>query len=42
MPSPTGRAPAVDVEAGLLALRVVEAAHRSSALGRRVTLSEIG
>ena len=35
-------APAVDVEAGLLALRVVEAAQRSSALGRRVTLSEIG
>jgi len=33
-------APAVDVEAGLLALRVVEAAQRSSALGRRVTLSE--
>jgi UDP-N-acetylglucosamine 3-dehydrogenase len=35
-------APAVDVEAGLLALRVVAAAQRSSALGRRVTLSEIG
>ena len=35
-------APAVDVEAGLLALGVVEAAQRSSALGRRVTLSEIG
>jgi UDP-N-acetylglucosamine 3-dehydrogenase len=34
--------PAVDVEAGLLALGVVEAAQRSSALGRRVTLSEIG
>jgi predicted dehydrogenase len=34
-------APAVDVEAGLLALCVVEAAQRSSALGRRVTLSEI-
>lgn len=33
--------PAVDVEAGLLALRVVEAAQRSSALGRRVELSEI-
>jgi len=35
-------APVVDVEAGLLALGVVEAAQRSSALGRRVTLSEIG
>ena len=35
-------APAVDVVAGLLALGVVEAAQRSSALGRRVTLSEIG
>jgi UDP-N-acetylglucosamine 3-dehydrogenase len=34
--------PAVDVGAGLLALRVVEAAQRSSALGRRVPLSEIG
>ena len=34
-------APAVDVEAGLTALRVVEAAQRSSALGRRVRLSEI-
>ena len=32
---------AVDVEAGLLALRVVDAAQRSSLLGRRVTLSEI-
>jgi UDP-N-acetylglucosamine 3-dehydrogenase len=30
--------PAVDVEAGLAALRIVEAAQRSSALGRRVTL----
>jgi len=36
-----GGRPAVDVEAGLLALRTVEAARRSSALGRRVTLSEI-
>jgi len=35
-------APAVDVEAGVLALKVVEAAHRSSELGRRVELSEIG
>ena len=34
-------APAVDVEAGLLALRVVEAAHRSSRLGRRILLSEL-
>jgi predicted dehydrogenase len=34
-------ASAVDVEAGLTALRVVEAAQRSSALGRRVALSEI-
>lgn len=33
--------PAVAVGAGLLALRTVEAARRSSALGRRVTLSEI-
>jgi hypothetical protein len=32
----------VDVEAGVLALKVVEAAHRSSELGRRVALSEIG
>jgi len=32
----------VDVEAGLLALRTVEAAQRSSALGRRVTLAELG
>jgi len=30
--------PAVDVEAGLTALRVVEAAHESSRLGRRVLL----
>lgn len=36
------RSPAVDVEAGLLALRVVEAAQLSSRLGRRVTLDEIG
>ena len=35
-------APAVDVEAGLLALRVVEAARRSSELRRRVELSEVG
>jgi predicted dehydrogenase len=34
-------APAVDVEAGLLALRVVEAAQQSSKLGRRVLLSEL-
>jgi UDP-N-acetylglucosamine 3-dehydrogenase len=34
--------PAVDIEAGLVALRIVEAAQRSSALGRRVTLEEIG
>ena len=33
--------PAVDVGAGLLALRVVEAAQRSASLGRRVTLAEI-
>jgi predicted dehydrogenase len=33
--------PAVDVEAGLLALRVVEAAQRSSEIGRRVALAEI-
>ncbi len=33
--------PAVDVEAGWLALRVVEAAHQSSKLGRRVLLSEL-
>lgn len=34
--------PAVDAEAGLLALRTVEAARRSSELGRRVTLAELG
>ena len=34
-------APAVDVDAGLLALRVVEAAHQSSKAGRRVLLSEV-
>jgi UDP-N-acetylglucosamine 3-dehydrogenase len=34
--------PAVDVEAGLAALRVVEAAQRSSALGRKVALTELG
>ena len=34
-------APSVDVEAGVLALRVVEAAHLSSKLGRRVLLSEV-
>ena len=34
--------PAVDVQAGLAALRTVEAAQRSSTLGRRVTLAEIG
>ena len=33
--------PAVDVHAGLEALRVVEAAQRSSSLGRRVTLAEL-
>jgi len=33
--------PAVGVESGLLALRTVAAAQRSSALGRRVTLAEI-
>ena len=33
--------PAVDVDAGILALRVVEAAQRASALGRRVTLAEL-
>jgi UDP-N-acetylglucosamine 3-dehydrogenase len=33
--------PAVDVQAGLAALRTVEAAQRSSALGRRVTLAEL-
>jgi len=34
--------PAVDVGAGLLAIRIVEAARRSSELGRRVPLDEIG
>ena len=34
--------PVVDADAGLLALRTVEAARRSSDLGRRVTLEEIG
>ena len=33
--------PVVDVQAGLAALRVVEAAQRASALGRRVTLAEL-
>ena len=33
--------PAVDVQAGLDALRTVEAAQRSSSLGRRVTLAEL-
>ncbi|MGH7368067.1 MAG: Gfo/Idh/MocA family protein [Candidatus Rokuibacteriota bacterium] len=33
--------PAVDVEASLAAMRTVEAAQRSSSLGRRVTLSEL-
>ncbi|MEX2221562.1 MAG: Gfo/Idh/MocA family oxidoreductase [Candidatus Rokuibacteriota bacterium] len=33
--------PVVDVEAGLAALRTVEAAQRASALGRRVTLAEL-
>ena len=33
--------PAVDVDAGLLALRCVEAAQHSSRLGRRVTLDEL-
>jgi UDP-N-acetylglucosamine 3-dehydrogenase len=33
--------PAVDAQAGLLTLRTVEAARRSSELGRRVTLSEL-
>jgi predicted dehydrogenase len=37
----TGGAPPVDVAAGLTALEVVEAARRSSALGRRVTLAEL-
>lgn len=34
--------PPVDVEAGLVALRTVEAAQRSAVLGRRVTLAELG
>ncbi|MGH7350397.1 MAG: Gfo/Idh/MocA family protein [Candidatus Rokuibacteriota bacterium] len=33
--------PVVDVEAGLAAMRTVEAAQRSSAQGRRVTLAEL-
>ena len=33
--------PAVDAQAGLMALRAVEAARRSSELGRRVTLAEL-
>ena len=33
--------PVVDVQAGLAAVRVVEAAQRASALGRRVTLAEL-
>jgi predicted dehydrogenase len=33
--------PAVDVQAGLAAMCTVEAAQRSSALGRRVTLAEL-
>lgn len=33
--------PAVDVHAGLAAMRTVEAAQRSSALGRRVSLAEL-
>jgi len=37
----TGQRPAVDVDAGVLALRTVVAARRSSSLGRRVTLAEI-
>jgi UDP-N-acetylglucosamine 3-dehydrogenase len=37
-----GGVPPVDVTAGLAALRVVEAARRSSELGRRVTLAELG
>src|SRR4030095_7640971 len=36
-----GSAPPVDVAAGLTALAVVEAALRSSTLGRRVTLAEL-
>lgn len=35
-------APAVDVDAGLVALKTVEAAQRSSVLGRWVTLAELG
>ena len=38
----TGRAPAVGVAEGVLALQVVEAAQLSSRLGRRVTLAEAG
>jgi predicted dehydrogenase len=34
--------PPVDVEAGLVALQVVEAAHASSKQGRRVLVSEVG
>jgi UDP-N-acetylglucosamine 3-dehydrogenase len=34
--------PAVDAQAGLAALRIAEAAQRSSALGRRVSLTEVG
>jgi len=34
--------PAVGVDAGLLAIKTVEAARRSSELGRRVTLDELG
>jgi UDP-N-acetylglucosamine 3-dehydrogenase len=37
-----GLSPAVGVEAGLLTLRTIEAAQRSSRLGRRVLLKEIG
>ena len=36
-----GGAPPVDVMAGLVALEAVEAAQRSAALGRRVTLAEL-
>ena len=36
-----GDAPPVDVTAGLVALEAVEAAQRSAALGRRVTLAEL-
>jgi len=38
----SGGEPPVDVAAGLTALQAVEAAQRSSALGRRVTLAELG